>query len=93
MVSIMALTLPLVAASVPSADNFCKQLDQDQDRQNVGPDLDPIRLILLWYSSNNILKMLILKKKSQQMTTKHEKLPGVQGIKYFSHHVTQMDKT
>ena len=31
---------------VSSADNLCKQLDPDQARQNVGPDLDPNCLTL-----------------------------------------------
>ena len=30
-----------------SADNFCKQLDPDQARQNIGPDLDPNCLTLI----------------------------------------------
>ena len=37
------LTLYLL---VSSADNLCKQLDPDQARQNVGPDLDPNCLTL-----------------------------------------------
>ena len=30
--------------------NFANSLDPDQDRHNVGPDLDPNRLTLLWCS-------------------------------------------
>ena len=29
-----------------SADELCKSLDPDQNRQNVGPDMDPNRLTL-----------------------------------------------
>ena len=31
---------------LPSANNFCKQFDPDQDRQIVSPDLDPNHLAL-----------------------------------------------
>ena len=39
------LTLP-VRQIFSSADNFANCLDPDQDRQNVGPDLDPNCLTL-----------------------------------------------
>ena len=32
-----------------SSDNFCKQFDPEQARQNGKPDLDPICLTLKWY--------------------------------------------
>ena len=36
-----------ICLEVSSADNLCKQLDPDQARQNVGPDLDPKCLTLI----------------------------------------------
>ena len=45
---------------------FANNLDPDQARQNVGPDLDPICLTLLWYSWKNFSKNLILKKISRR---------------------------
>ena len=42
---------------------FAKSLDPDQDRQNVGPDLDPKCLTILFLKKVNF-------EKSQQMTTK-----------------------
>ena len=38
---------------------FANSLDPDQARQNVGPDLDPNCLTLLWYSWKIFLKELI----------------------------------
>ena len=38
---------------------FADSLDQDQARQNVGPDLDPNCLALWWYSWKIFLKKLI----------------------------------
>ena len=43
---------------------FANSLDQDQEWQNVGPDLDPICITLSLYSQKNFLKKFILKKKS-----------------------------
>ena len=40
------IALSLLATTLVSADNLCKQLGPDQDRQNVGADLDPNCLIL-----------------------------------------------
>ena len=37
----------LASGDFSSADNLCKHLDQDQDRQVVGPDLDP-NCLTLW---------------------------------------------
>ena len=48
---------------------FANSLDPDLARQNVGPDLDPNRLTLWWYSQKKFLKRLILTK-NQPMTTK-----------------------
>ena len=42
---------------------FANSLDPDQDRQNVGPDLDSNCLTLWWYSWKIFFKKLILKKK------------------------------
>ena len=42
---------------------FANSLDPDQAQQIVGPDLDPNRLILWWYSQKNFLKMFIFEKK------------------------------
>ena len=64
-----------------SADTFCKHLDQDQARQNVGPDLGPNclidTLIVLpkeLFEKNNF-------KKSQQTIKNHEKLPSRPKVK------------
>ena len=56
---------------------FAISLDPDQARQSVGPDLDPNRLTLWWYSWKNFSKKTILKK-NQQTTKKHDKLPSMQ---------------
>ena len=40
------LTLESALRLLSSADNLCRQFGPDQDRQNVGPDLDPNRLTL-----------------------------------------------
>ena len=37
---------------------FANSLDPDQDRQSVGPDLDP-NCLPLWYSWKKFIKMLI----------------------------------
>ena len=42
---------------------FANSLEPDQDRQNVGPDLDPNGLTLLIVILKEFLKKLILKKK------------------------------
>ena len=44
--NIRNLTLSLLVVPFSSADNLCKQSDSDQDRQNVGPDLDPNHMTL-----------------------------------------------
>ena len=41
---------------------FANSLDPDQDRHNVGPDLNPNHLTLWWCSWKNFLKKWILKK-------------------------------
>ena len=41
-----ALTFTKVATSKEMLKTFANSLDPNQDRQNVGPDLDPNRLIL-----------------------------------------------
>ena len=58
---------------------FANNLDLDQAKQNVEPDLDPNHLTYL-YSQKNFLKMLILKKVSRQRNKKHEKLPSMQRV-------------
>ena len=81
------LTLNLLVSSVVT---FANSLNPDQDRQNVGPDLHPNHLPLLWYFRNNFLKKLILKKISRQKQ-KLEKLSskqrangmGVSEVAYF----------
>ena len=70
---IFGLTLYLLLSSV---DNFYKQLDQDQTRQNVGPDLDPIclhdtQMVFL----KEFFKKLILKINSRRHKSK-KKFPG-----------------
>ena len=45
---------------------FANSLNQDQARQNVGPDLVPNYLTLWWYSRNYFSKKLILKKISRR---------------------------
>ena len=40
---------------------FANSLDPDQDRRNVGPDLDPNCLTLWWCSWKNFMKKVILK--------------------------------
>ena len=61
---------------MPSADNFCKQLDLDQTRQNVGSD-----------QAANCLKLVVFLKeffnkgdfeKNQQMTKSMQNYPMVQ---------------
>ena len=68
---------------VMSGDKLCKQLDPDQAWQNIGPDLDPNCLKLLWYLWNNFSKKLILKKISRRQ--KHAKFPSRQS-QLFSRH-------
>ena len=46
---------------------LANSLDPDQDRQNVGPDLDPNCLTLWWYSWKNFRKKLILERNPQRM--------------------------
>ena len=46
---------------------FAIRLDQDQDRQNVGPDLDPNYLTLWWYFWKNFSKKLIFKKSADDI--------------------------
>ena len=57
-------------------------MEPDQDRQNVGPDLDPNCVTLLLYSERIFLKKFILKK-NQQKIKKHAKLPCRQSSKLF----------
>ena len=45
--------------------------------KNVGPDLDPNGLALLWYSWKKFLKMLILRKKSTDDNLFFEKLTSM----------------
>ena len=60
---------------------FANSLDSDQDRQNVGPDLDLNRLTLCdSVPERFFLKKIILKKVSRQQQ-KHEKLPNMQRVK------------
>ena len=61
---------------------FANSLDQDQDRQNVGPDLDRSKLFdtLMVFLKEFFRKKLIFQK-IQQMTKKHAKLPSMQRVK------------
>ena len=63
-----------------ASDDFCRllaafanSLDPDQDRQNVGPDLDPNLLTL-------IALLIFLCEKVSRQTHKHEKLPSMQRV-------------
>ena len=51
---------------------FANSLDPDQDRQNIGPDLDPNRLTL---NKRFALKKLILKKISRRLLNTNDELP------------------
>ena len=57
---------------------FANSLDQYQDQQNVGPDLDPNCLC-----RTHFLKKLILKKVSRRQG-KHKKLPSMQRAEHLS---------
>ena len=59
--------------------NFCRlpitsanRLDPDQDRQNVGPDLDPNSLTLIVFLEEFFKKVDF--EKSQQTTKNHKKI-------------------
>ena len=58
---------------MPSDDSFANSLDQDQAKQNVGPDLDQKKLTLF-------LETLTLKKKNQKTPKYFEKIPSMQRI-------------
>ena len=58
---------------------FASSLDPDQDRQNVGSDLDSNGLC-----RTHFLKMFILKKKVSRRQGKHEKLPSMQRAEHLS---------
>ena len=49
---------------------FANSLDPDQDRQNVGPDMDSNCSTLMVYSLKNFFKKLILKKKADKKAWK-----------------------
>ena len=51
---------------------FATNLDPAQSRQNIGPDLDPNRLTLWWYSWKKLLNKLILFKKSTEDEKAHK---------------------
>ena len=57
----LLLTLSLLAATLSSASNLCKQFGPNHDRQNVGPDLRAF--LKVFFENVNF-------EKSQQTTTK-----------------------
>ena len=61
---------------------FANSLDPDQDRQNVGLDLDPNCLTLKEFFS----KKFILKKVSRSQQ-KHKKYPACNELKVCLHHI------
>ena len=72
--------------SFPASGNFChllitfaNSLDQDQARQNVGPDLGPNCLTLWWYSWKNFFERVNFKE-NPQTTKKHAKLLSMQRV-------------
>ena len=58
-----------------SADNFCEQLDPDQDRQNVGPDLDPNCFDTLMVFLKEYFEKVDFEK-NQQTTKNMQNYPG-----------------
>ena len=58
---------------------FANSLDQDQARQNVGPDLNRNCLTLCCYSGKNFWKKLIFKKSADDKK-KHEKLASMHRV-------------
>ena len=55
---------------------FANSLDPDQDRQNVGPDLDLNCWTLIDFLRDIFLKRLILKKSKQLMTKAKKNYPA-----------------
>ena len=65
---IVLLTLSLLTATCHLLITFSNSLNPDQDRQTVGPDLDPNCLTLYSVPVKMFLKVNF--EKSQQLTTK-----------------------
>ena len=62
------------------ADNlYANSLDPDQDRQNVGPDLNLNCLALKVFLEKKIKKLIL------KTTTKHEKLASMQRVNMLRH--------
>ena len=74
----VSLVWPVCSNSFPASCDFChllltfaNSLDQDQDQQNVSPDLNP---------NLNYLKKFILKKVNSRQQ-KHAKFSGMQSVR------------
>ena len=65
----------------PLLITFAYSLDPDQARQDIGPDLEPNCLTLLWYSWKIVLKKVNLKKKNPQMTKSMQNYPACKELK------------
>ena len=53
--------------------NFANSLDPDQDRQNVGPDLDPNLLTLKVFMKDFFEKLILKKNQTTSKITQHAK--------------------
>ena len=65
-----------------SADHLCKNLDSDQARRKVGPDLDPNCLTLFEFPERVFFSKKLILTKHQQATKMHEKIPNRQSPIY-----------